>query len=375
MKILRPLVLPLFLLFVLVAASCGSSGVQNVVADNTPSTDAPVTEPNGGEPGPTSTAPTVDQPDSDVDGDDAVDEGPSVEVARLIESAGRAEVESYRAEMFMVMTMGAEGFVLDMGSPDTPMAVSAFDGVNTSTSIDLGVMMGDLFSTLGDVGVDELGFDPTDLTMYSVATPTDIYMRVPMFAASSAGLGTTVEWMDAAAQGWVRISLDQLDLDSVMSGFGTLTGNSATSSVDGYLDLIEQIADVEPLGPSQVRGVAVEGFRATASISDLMALQGASPDELLGEDFGQLFDDFEYTFDVYIDEDSLLRAVEIVMDDSFLDALADQAGEEMPSDFTFEMSMRMEIFDHGSPDVVVVVPNDAVDITDDFLSFLGELTG
>ncbi|MDH3705358.1 MAG: hypothetical protein OES57_04790 [Acidimicrobiia bacterium] len=375
MRRIRVLV-PLLALLALVATACGSGSLQDVASDDgsTPTTvsEAP---PAGDDAGPDE--PTPDPTTTDPDDDPSSTTAPATteqpatsdpETARLEQIARSAQDESFRGEMFMTMSMGAEGFEFDMGSPTAPLARISFDGDETGMNMDLGVLLGDLFSSLGAFGLgdDDLGFDPADFTMEMVMTDDAMYLHSPFLGVP--GATGAESWMQAAADGWISISLDGLTSSEALADFGEISGLGSTAGVDQYFALLENVDGVEPLGPSQVRGNDVEGYRVTVSIEELMALQGASAEEMLGAEFVDLFEDFAYTFDVFIDADGRLHAIDIIMDDSLFESLGDELGDSMPGDFSFEMSMRLELFDHGSSEIDVVVPFGAVDVTDEFLA-------
>lgn len=369
------LLVPLLALVTLLAAACGSGSLQDVASDDgaTPTAadqEAPADNPGQDEGAPVPTTEAHDEAATTTS--PAPTEAPEPadpDTARLEQVARTGQDESYRGEIFMTMSMGAEGFEFDMGSPTSPLARIAYDGDETAMNMDLGVLLGDLFSSLGAFGLgddDDLGFDPADFTMEMVMTDDTMYLHSPFLGVP--GATGAESWMQAAAEGWISISLDGLTSSEAMADFGEISGLGSTAGVDQYFALLENIDGVEPLGPSQVRGNDVEGYRVTVSIEELMALQGASAEEMLGAEFVDLFEDFEYAFDAFIDADGRLHAIDIIMDDSLFESLGDGLDEPMPTEFDFEMSMRLELFEHGNPDIDVVVPFGAVDVTDEFLA-------
>ncbi len=377
---LRRVLLPLLVILALMATACGSTSFDNVAAGDqagtsdggdaeTPSTPADGEAGDDARPSTTAARPNDDGgPTSTAagsDGDQTTDRHPDAQ--RLEQAAFATSDESYRAEMFMVMSMGAQGLDFDMGSDTTPIANIAYDGDNTAMSMDLGVMLGELF---GQLGVSGLGveLDADDLRMDMVMTDDTMYLHSPFLGLPGAASGADAAWMQAAADGWVSISIEGLTASEALADFGEVSGLGTTTGVDQFFSLLDQVDDVEPLGPSQVRGSDVEGYRVTVSIEELMALQGASAEDLLGPEFVDLFEDFAYTFDAFVDDEGRLHAIDVVMDESLFDSFADQLGDESMGDFTFEMSMRLELFDHGSDEIDVPAPFGAVDVTEQFLA-------
>lgn len=386
MRRLRALVV--FVAFALLGAACGSDtggeAAETREASATPIETATTeaTDPSapgggdGDDPESSTSAPeTTGAPETtvpeDVDGGAPVPLTGDDSLDRLVAAMTAVEQQSYRGEIFLTMSMAADGFEFDMGSADQPFSTMAFDGTNTAMTMDLGAVMGDLMALLGSsFGGDELDFDIDDLQMQAVVTEDRMYLHAPFLALDGAQVGVQQPaWMEAAANGWVSVSLEELAADAVFAGFGEDIGQTTMADAEQFFALFDDALSAESTGVSERRGVEVEGFEVEVSVEALMALQGSSTEDLLGDDFTDMFEDFTYRFDVYVGvDDGLIHAIEVVMDESLFESIGGP-GEAIPGDFAFEMAMVFELFDHGQADDSVIIPFGAVDITDELLEF------
>lgn len=228
------------------------------------------------------------------------------------------------------------------------------------------------------VGEENDGFTDMGVGMEMILTPDRLYLRTPMFAAIDAEVD---EPMPPFAQplidlgdrwGWVELTT----LAGLANIDPSALSESQTMDLDGALALL-RVADgeVEHRGRGEVRDVAVDELRTTIAFSDLMETEGigaAMAEDYLpaagaaGLDPAAVLEalrDVEVQIDVAIDDDDVVRRVELTLDEELFEAMADLLGAPGGFGATFEMGMAIEIFDLGDESIDVEEPSgDVVDL-------------
>jgi hypothetical protein len=291
--------------------------------------------------------------------------------------------DSYRYSMTFSFDMGGQ-------SVDAELATGAFDGERSQMDMDLGAMLEEMGAGLGEEMPAELV--DADLTMQQITDTDAVYIRAPFFTAltdamgdaSDVSLTPSGELFDVYEQlgdGWGRVDLDTFG-DVLPAEAQQAMSGGQTTDPRVFLDLLRETADVEELGTDEIDGVEVQGLSAEVDLGDLMAASGTDPDALAeaagGDELVDL-ESFTFPLEVWIDGEDRIRRIEFTFGaDSFAD-LAAESGEDlgdMPSELAgFSVGMTMDFTDYGDGSIEVEVPEDAVDITDDFVAAYEDLAG
>lgn len=289
--------------------------------------------------------------------------------AFLAQSADRVEaVDNYRFEIRSEIDVGAEaGFPGTLGSRTDPLGFGEVAGSRSKVFMDLGSMT----DQLAELGEALLGF-PFEMTM--ITDGDVLYLNAPFFqmmldeggdALGGAGFG----WVQVVADGWGRIDArelagDDVDILEELESMGGLQGGGP----DEFLAILRDVGAVTDGGASAVRGVPTRVARADVSMGDLMELSGQDIEEFGGvPEMDDFFSSFSMNIDVHVDDSGLVRRVEYTMNLGEMAAGVDVVATE------FSMWQQIDFFDFGEP-VVIDIPQDAVDITADFLALM-EMSG
>ena len=286
-----------------------------------------------------------------------------------------SDIERYRAEMWMDMTVELAGFEMEIGSDD-PLATMAVDGDRLAMTMNLGAAMqstmDQLSSAFGselDGGSDDLDAMFGDLDGWTIEMVVDgstLYQRQPFMAgfASSAGApepvpGSLEDLLTSG--GWIRIDAEALGIDA--DALAAQQGGGALD-LQGLADLVSgEDLPVEYLGAGEVRGATVERYRVATTMGELARLGGGvDPGQYAvpGIDIGELLDS------------PIEIVVALVVDGRPVRA---EFSGEMSMDTPegeFAMSFRQatEYFDFDDPGITVEVPTDAVDATQQFATMI-----
>ncbi len=275
-----------------------------------------------------------------------------------------AGITAYRSDVFMDMTIDAEGVSLDMGDRDEPIGLAEYDNGLVSFAMDMRPLLEPSLPP-------ELRADlPDELTM-EMTTDSDgaVYMRQSWLQALGDELPATDALTAALADGgWVRIDPRVYGIDA--AELSALQGAQAGFRLDAFDDLLLN-ADlaVEDLGAGEVRGRPTRVFGLTLSMGELSELtSGLDPTQLLGGGTGEFGDALATMFATPFD-------VIIHIDDAGVPARIEMSGvieldlESEP--FTMTMWQATDNYDLGADDIEIEIPTDFVDITDDVASLFG----
>ncbi len=358
-----------------VEPAAGSAGPvpAGVVDDANPSEEAELElpedfsfAPSGGDeesaPEPTGdeTEPPVDEAAAGSGGDDAA----PTTLAFVRQAAGEtAASETYRFEVFFEMYVADGATVFDV-APVDPLTTGAVAGDRSWVRTDMATIFDAVFAAAGGGTARELL--GSDLAMEVIADGADgLYLRAPLFA-SMAELGVLpgAEDLVALGDGWGFIDLASAT-GLTAAELGALTGAQTGASADELLSMIDAIGGaVTELGTADVRGVTTTQYRADVSLASVMDAQGLTAEDLAGIATGSL-DALSIPFDVFVDEDSRVRRMSVVIDTA---VLADLIGEA-PAGAEARIATTIDLYDFGA-DIEIVDPAtlNAVDVTDAFIA-------
>lgn len=283
----------------------------------------------------------------------------------LNEAGEKSSQAPHRFEMFMDMS----GLGLSIDS-ETPLATGEYANGASHMVIDFGA----IFESVADDMPTEM--QGMDMTMEMISEGTDLYIRAPFFAAMAEDAGGAAGPLGAFAtsgDGWGYV--DGSQIPGVTAGQISGTFGIGGADPSAFFDLLTDVEGAEAIGTEEIRGVGSVGVRAEVSVAELMAAQGTDTSQLpvSGVDFASM----TMPIEVWIDNDGFVRR--IVMDispETFADA-AESSGQDLDPDMLggFEMSMTMEMFDYAATDIVIEVPIEFVDITDDFIELVEQQGG
>ncbi|MGQ0617712.1 MAG: hypothetical protein ACT4PW_12110 [Acidimicrobiia bacterium] len=263
------------------------------------------------------------------------------DAAAATRAAGTARVET-------TMTMTIDGNDVTF----TADGVTDPENGRSQTSVDMGQVLGQM-GEFGGLGappgeLEELFSDP----MLMVTDGTRMFMKFPALAMM---LGGGKDWVG-------------FDLAQFADGAGAVFGGGPTpfgTDPSQLLDLLDAVDDMEEIGPEEVRGVPTMHSAGSLTVAELIA---SVPEELTKMFGGAISDvlppgaeDTEIPYDVWVDDDGLLRRSRMAMD---LSGFATGTGAEgIPA----AMTITTEFFDFGQP-VGIEVPADdeVVDMTEMF---------
>lgn len=283
----------------------------------------------------------------------------------LSEAGEKSNLAPYRLEIFMAMS----GIGLSIDA-DAPLVTGEYANGTNHMVMDIGQIL----ESIGDEMPPEmLGIDTT---MEMVTQGSDMYIRAPFFAAladEAGGATGPLGVFTTLGAGWGYVDGSALPGMSA----GQVTGTLGISAGDptALFALLSDVEGVEAIGTEEIRGVSSVGIRAEVSFADLLAAQGTDISQLpiTGIDVAS----WRMPIEVWIDKDSFVRRIVVdIGADAFADA-AESTGQEIDPDVLggFEVSMTMEMFDYNDAAIVIEIPTDFVDITDDFIELLDQQAG
>jgi hypothetical protein len=272
------------------------------------------------------------------------------------EAGEQSSTAPYRLEMFMEASL--LGMTID---GDTPLATGEFAGDQSHMTMDLGAIFADLIPA-DEMPSELLG---VDMVMEFVADGTDLYIRAPFFAAlaelDGAAEDPTMQVFTQLGDGWGYV--DGTAVPGVDAG--SLTGTLGIGSADpaALFALLSDVEGAESIGTADIRGVSTSGVRADVNLSDLMEAQG-TPIASTGDSF----DNATFPIELWIDKDGFVRRIVMDMSGEAIAEAAEAAGDDTPTSMfgDMNMSITMEMFDYNAADIVIEVPTESTDITDEF---------
>lgn len=317
-------------------------------------------------------------PDDESGGGAAVSVEPTAEfLARVAEQSAAAERFRTKAHLTMRMVFGPEERITI--NPDRPVATSSVVDGRYRGTFDLGAIFDSVIGQAPPQARDEYFRLQQDLGGFEMELAGDdqvAFIRAP-FMSALAGLGAA----DEATAGplldlgdrWGRIDLAQLGADLTGTDVGSLLGGANVGDPAEIRGLLLEVSDdITELGDDVIDAAPVTGLEAVVTIGSLLEAQGMTPDtvaQMVGPEGAGLVDGLlavEVPIEVWVGLDGLVRRVEFTMDfGEFIARAAADAGESVPPELAFEMSMRMDFLGYGDDDISVELPDPAtaVDLT------------
>ncbi len=328
----------------------------------------------------------------EADGPDAATGGDLGEFAAtseyLADVAEATEGLSYRMSMDMTMSVDAEGEGMEVGGR---FMTGEVDGDLSAMTMDMGELFRDIAD---DAPADEAfpeAFLDADLTMEMVTDGTTLYLRAPFLeamadlaldsGASRADLGPLAD-LGSLGSEWGRIDLSQLSISEIASATG-----AQTTDPRAFLEMAARATDVQELGTDTIGGTEVRGLGATITYGDMIEAQGLDADDVRDQmtagagtddaEFDETFDAVleamfaaEMPVEVWVDDDDRVRRVAMDLNmTEIMAGVAELEGEDL-GDFAMSMTMAMDFSDYGAESIEIDVPDDAVDITDEYLALI-----
>jgi hypothetical protein len=279
------------------------------------------------------------------------------------EAGEKSSTVPYRFEMFMeasLMGMNIDG--------DTPLATGEFAGDQSRMTMDFGAMFADM------IPADEMPSElrGVEMVMEVVTDGTDLYIRAPFFAALSELGGEqdpTTEVFTQLGDGWGYV--DGTAVPGVDAG--SITGTLGVGGTDpgAIFELLSNADGTETIGTADIRGVSTTGVRAEVNLGDLMEAQGTVVPG------GNPFGDTTLPIEAWIDKDGFVRRIVIDMNGEAIADAAEASGEDIPTSMfgDMNMSITMEMFDYNAADIVIEIPTESTDITDEFAEIMPTASG
>ena len=196
-----------------------------------------------------------------------------------------------------------------------------------------------------------------DGSIETITMGSTIYMSGSFFGAIP---GLDAEWisfdLEQAAE---EAGLDGIDLDSLMQNQGV--DPSAT------LDQLKALDSIEEVGTEEVRGVATTHYTGEVRLGDAFdELDETQRDAVAGLYGGDLdaAADMVVPFDVWVDEDGLVRRiVQSISGDDLAAAIESGGLEDADKVEGGSITTTVEYFDIGA-DISIEAPADAVDLSE-----------
>ena len=287
----------------------------------------------------------------------------------LADAARRSSGEAYRLEMDLAMELALLAESVDV---DWQVMSGELEGERYEMTMDLGPM----FEAIGEVAPMPPALGDADLTVEMAGAADVMYLRAPLFEAiadmgGGAAPGGPLGDLARLGSDWGRVDLTRLGDGSPLNDVASAAGVQAADP-RAFLELVAGADEVEELGDSQVRGVAVNGLAAEATLGEVLEASGDDP-ELYTERNELPSDALEVPLpiEVWIDGDGLVRRIAYEMDLGELVEASEEAGTVTPD--TFSAAVTLDFFDYGDDSIAIELPDpdEAVDVTGFFLELYG----
>lgn len=245
---------------------------------------------------------------------------------------------------------------------DVPMATGEVDGDSIHMRMDLGAIFGDASAAGLPAGMD--------FTMEMLTVEGAIYIKAPMFADLAEQMGDDAGPLEAFVElgdGWGYIDPEGLGADAAEIGAAL---GAATVNPGAFYATLATASKLEVIGTEPMHDTEATGVRAMVDFDSLMEAQGGMPASP-GVDVEAL-EGLSFPLEVWVGEDGYIHRIVFTMDEDTMAAAAEADTESSDlDDMAEEMSgvsvtMRIDSFDFGDPEISVVAPTDFVDITDAF---------
>jgi hypothetical protein len=241
---------------------------------------------------------------------------------------------------------GRYEFSMEMSFPgaSAPLSFSGDGAFDTTTdrasfTFDLSSLAGLLGGLGAGLGAPDFS-DPTGWKIDAVSEGKVVYLKFPLIA-------------DQLPEGksWVRVDpTDAGDADGFdLSQLEQFTSNDPRA----LLDFLKAVSgEIETVGTEELRGVPTTHYRATIDLRNYDQLVPPASREQLESTLDELVTQSglsEIPFDVWLDEDSLVRKAELTF-----------SAKPSGSDESLDASMSFELFDYGADVDIDVPPPDQV---------------
>lgn len=315
--------------------------------------------------------------------------------AVLAAALAQAEEQSYSFDMGMEMVVSMMGMEMEM-APTGPIMSGSVSDDRMHAVMDLGEVMAG--TTMTDefgrpVSVPELG-DLGDLRVEMWLDGTVVTVDM----SAMAGLDPSIT--GPVADGPVSfdlLAIDDVDVDDITA---EMLGGQQSLDPSSAAELLRNLDTVVEVGTDDVSGRAVTVYRGVVSMAEYSEIMGEDASDFGGDLFGMGdlgaigagFDEMTVELTVMIDDDDLLRRLEVHLDmgplfqnlftaeqwageptaDSELDDALAEAMMSMFDDLTMTMDLWMEFDGYGETVVEPAPP--AVDLTAEFDSVFAGIT-
>lgn len=337
-------------------------------------------------------------------------------VARNAFAATSAE-SSYRFDQGLAvhMSMFQGLFEVDI-APEGAIATGEVSGDASHFVIDMGA----IFAEAADMGLPGVDADEGELaeietllggaTMETWQIGSTMYLDMSEFLglAGEAAPGADInpgeidpEVLEAFEQGVVSVDLEQLQLGAAEASSAFLGGSSIVQP-EALVDALLAVETIEEHGSQTVRGIDTTVYSGTTTMLayaettgvDATSQLGALGDLGFGADaLSSLFEEILIDISMMIDDDDLLRRIEIEIDMGEMmtamfsnpELLGEAFGETPDADDMAELQAFLgdgmelttanwqEFYDYaadGAAPIVIEAPEGAVDATDEFFELV-----
>ena len=255
------------------------------------------------------------------------------DLAQVADASASADTASF--ELTLEQELGSQSFSVSAGG--------AFDTAHDRARLALDLSsIAEVFSSFGTA----FGAKPEDLEEFgapakwkveAIQDGTRFYVSSPLFESAL-----------PAGKTWISGDLEKIGRHGVDLG---QLGAFGKSDPRDMLDLLRAVSgDLEQVGDDEIRGVATTHYRTTLDADELGAQLANTEAKGLADGFADTIRSSgleEVPIDVWVDEDSLLRRLEMTIE---LEQLGSKA----------ESSFSMDLFDYGEP--VDVTPPSAAQV-------------
>lgn len=265
---------------------------------------------------------------------------------------------------------------ISLGPAEEPLVTGASDGERVELHVDANSLPENI---AGDVAAD-YGLPDFDRTFDAVVDGAAVYVRSPAFPALGEE-GVSEQLPDdlanlaaAVGNGWGQVERSTFDdlLPAPLRDVDLAQGVDATA----VEDLLDSAGGVDDLGTADVEGEEMRGLAAQLSIDEILTFLDidASQVPLIGGLLTGPASSLEFPVNAWIDADNQLREVQLPVNS---DTIADQDGswDDLARQFLESMSfdVTLDVTDHGDKSISVEVPDNSVDVNDEFAAALDDL--
>jgi hypothetical protein len=258
------------------------------------------------------------------------------DLAQVADASASADTASF--ELTLEQELGSQSFSVSAGG--------AFDTAHDRARLALDLSsIAEVFSSFGTA----FGAKPEDLEEFgapakwkveAIQDGTRFYVSSPLFESAL-----------PAGKTWISGDIEKIGRQHGVD-IGQV-GAFGKSDPRDMLDLLRAVSgDLEQVGDDEIRGVSATHYRTTLDADELGAQLANTEAKGLADGFADTIRSAgleEVPIDVWVDEDSLLRRLEMTIE---LEQLGSKA----------ESSFSMDLFDYGEP--VDVTPPPAAEVAD-----------